>query len=130
MSNKQQLTLMELDRIMQQCIAEEYTAFFSVCPRGENPIHVSLEKGSTYGNMHMKFSAEGKTVQEAFQKCLDNFPKNPIGALWDTKRIEHVHDKTAHDVVDGSFTELDDHVQPPSPSPTPIVALPDDEVPF
>ena len=73
-------TFAELDAIAARCKAEEYQLM--IYTSGEDSIHVSLEKGSTYGKMHMKFTADATTVSEAFSKALANFPTNPIGALW------------------------------------------------
>ena len=92
-------TFAELDQIAARCKAEEYhlTLFTS----GDN-VHLSLEKGSSYGKMHMKFSAEAPTVSEAFSKALANFPANPVGASWDTKRIA----QQPPAVEDGEFSEV------------------------
>lgn len=75
--------------------------FLSVIPRNDEVfISVTLEKGSSYGKMHMQFKAEGKTVTEAFEKCLVNFPRNPVGAIWDSQRL-------APPSTDATFTEVE-----------------------
>lgn len=94
-----QFNAKELDRIIATCREDEYTCFISFFG---DQARVSLEKGSAYGKMHMKFEAEGDTVSDAFEKCVLNFPPNPVGAVWDTKRIEAYHaapiDTTAEEV--------------------------------
>lgn len=126
---KLNLSMQEMDLVVQRCISEEYQ--FCVLANGdgrEDPIYVSLEKGSTYGAMHMKFAAHGKTLLEAFNKCLANFPANPVGAVWDTKRIAA---QPEEEVQDGEFTEVSastsdwDVTRPPSPK-----ANLDDDIPF
>lgn len=115
-------TLTELETILTRCRADEFafSVFFT-----SDKAHVSLEKGSAYGLMHMKFSAEGATVTEAFEKCIVNFPNNPVGALWDTKRIassSQPEPPTSPSVVmEGEFTEV---VQPPT------AANFNDDIPF
>lgn len=104
MAKMSHFTTSELDRIIDRCRNEEYTCFLSFYG---NKVNVSLEKGSTYGKMYMKFSADADTASEAFEKCVLNFPPNPVGAIWDTKRIEAHHaepiDTTATDANDIPF---------------------------
>ena len=92
-------TFAELDAIAARCMAEEYSLVFVT---SEGNVHLTLEKGSTYGKMHMKFTAVAPTVSEAFSKALANFPANPVGAVWDTKRLT----QQQQDVEDGTFAEV------------------------
>ena len=95
-----QFTVSELDQIIARCREDEYNCFMSFYG---GKVNVSLEKGSTYGKMHMKFSADADTASEAFEKCVLNFPRNPVGAVWDTQRIA---DNSKAE--DGQFTETND----------------------
>jgi len=118
MANKElRLDLREMDLVVSRCISEEYSLFISAFPDHKDPITVTLEKGSSYGGMHMKFQASGQDLLEAFNKCLANFPENPVGAKWDTKRIA-----PPEKVEDAVFTEV--------PTPPSSKAFPDDEIPF
>ncbi len=110
-------TFAELDQIAARCKAEEY--HLMLFTSGDN-VHLSLEKGSSYGKMHMKFSAEAPTVSEAFSKALANFPANPVGALWDTKRL--VHQAPAVAVEDGEFSE--------APCEEKVASTDNDDIPF
>ena len=95
-----QFNAKELDLIVAHCRKHEYTCFISFF---SDQVRVCLEKGSSYGKMHMKFEAEGDTASAAFEKCVLNFPANPVGAVWDTKRIEAHHTTP----IDAAFTEAE-----------------------
>jgi len=107
-------TLAELDQIAARCKADDYQLI--IVTSGDD-VHLTLEKGSTYGKMHMKFSAEAPTVSEAFAKALANFPANPVGAVWDTKRLSQ---QPAAPVEDGEFVE----------APCKTASTDDDDIPF
>ena len=111
-------TFAELDQIAARCKAEEYQLM--IFTSGEDTIHLSLEKGSTYGQMHMKFTATAPTVSEAFSKALANFPANPVGAVWDTKRL--AHQQPTAPVEDGDFVE--------APCEGKVATTDDDDIPF
>jgi len=108
-------TIEQMDRIVKRCLAEEYQLFVAVFPQGNEPIHVTLEKGSSYGGMHMKFSAIGSDLLETANKAFANFPANPIGAAWDTNRLAPPSPPpeapAANNIEDGTFVELAQETQ-------------------
>lgn len=115
-----QFNLEELQSIMDVCTQEEYKiSVIAGYQTGNNAIMVSLEKGSQYGDMHMKFSAHGATVKDAFNKAYANFPTNPVNGRWASARLEAP--KPENESVDGVFTEL--------PSTPPKKDM-DDDIPF
>lgn len=104
-------TLESLEKILSRCKADNFSFSMFIMTSEDKPCHVSLEKGSSYGAMHMKFSAQGATVAEAFEACIRNFPSNPVGALWDSARLS-----PPPEVEDAVFTEIktppsDDEIQ-------------------
>lgn len=112
------MTMEDLNTVLQRAIGDEYQIVIVAGGALSKKVHVSLEKGSTYGEMHMKFTADAPTVMEAFEKCLANFPPNPMGALWDTKRIASPI-PLKEEYTEGQFTE--------APPPAPDLS---DDIPF
>lgn len=110
-------TFAELDQIAARCKEEEYSLMLFT---SRDNVHLSLEKGSTYGQMHMKFTAEAPTASEAFSKALANFPSNPVGAVWDTKRITQQAQQPPAE--DGEFVE--------APCDGKTSSTDDDDIPF
>jgi hypothetical protein len=92
----------ELNEIARRVTEGEFHFFLSMYrgSAGHETIRVTLEKGSTYGQFHIKVEAFGETPSEAFEAALRQFPLNPLDgvAKWDTARI-------SGPVEDGEFSE-------------------------
>lgn len=115
------LNLQDMQWVVNKCIAEDYHLSMVIGINTKEPIYISLEKGSTYGDMHMKFSASGTNLLETFNKAYSNFPTNPVGGLWESKQLAPPTTKRpGEEVTDGEFTEV------PSPAPRGF----DDDIPF
>lgn len=95
-------TAQELEYVVARCVEDEYMLFLSAYKDYKNKPHVAvtLTKRAGGTSLEVQVKGEGETVTEAFEKALCNFPRNPVGAVWDSRRL-------AAPFAEATYTELE-----------------------